>query len=369
MGFGLGRNTPVKLSFNRANFEALIERHGQYVRWRVARYCACVTENNRPDIHCALCGGSGEVYGFQKEFAVSFRLPFRDRIAVLPNEYADAEVKRVWDWKNRTYEFFQKENIIILNGNISGGDVLEVEVVKSLIGKTDAVLKKAGANLYRADEIETEPVEYEGGCFLRNPLDIVGIERVTDALGAEYQPIGFRQNSVVIESGEETLYGKGVAYAMPVKIAILSQELSKEDFNVVEAVQGDAVCTFPYYLNIAANDIITVLSGAETMKTVFRHSAFDTLPQFFIEDIISLESVGGKFESGVDFVLSGTNAIEWINPPEMGAALSAAFRYYPTYRVAKELPMLRTSENQRLPRKAVLKLFTGFMENRSLQWQ
>jgi hypothetical protein len=42
--------------------------------------------------------------------------------------------------------------------------------------------------------------------------------------------------------------------------------------------------------------------------------------------------------------------------------MSITYRYYPTYRIAKDIPMLRTSEDQRIPRKVVLKLFAAFGE-------
>ena len=42
-----------------------------------------------------------------------------------------------------------------------------------------------------------------------------------------------------------------------------------------------------------------------------------------------------------------------------GAYRSLVYRYYPTYRVAKNIPTLRASEDQRIPRKAILKHFAA----------
>lgn len=42
MGVGLGKNSAVVLSLGKENYEALIERHGQWIRWRVATKCSCV---------------------------------------------------------------------------------------------------------------------------------------------------------------------------------------------------------------------------------------------------------------------------------------------------------------------------------------
>ena len=55
---GLGKNSPVILTLGKENYEALIDRHGQWVRWRVATKCPCATKGS-PDIHCRICGGRG----------------------------------------------------------------------------------------------------------------------------------------------------------------------------------------------------------------------------------------------------------------------------------------------------------------------
>lgn len=67
MGVGLGRNSPVVLTLGKDNYEALIDRHGQWIRWRSASKCSCVTlPSMQPDIHCKICGGRGYTYSFQK---------------------------------------------------------------------------------------------------------------------------------------------------------------------------------------------------------------------------------------------------------------------------------------------------------------
>jgi hypothetical protein len=46
--------------------------------------------------------------------------------------------------------------------------------------------------------------------------------------------------------------------------------------------------------------------------------------------------------------------------------MSVTYRYHPTYRVAENIPMLRTSEDQRIPRKVPLKLFAAFGEKKGV---
>ena len=62
MSVGLGRNSPIVLSLGKDNYEALIDRHGQWLRWRIAEKCSCVKGMTmQPDIHCPFCAGRGGI--------------------------------------------------------------------------------------------------------------------------------------------------------------------------------------------------------------------------------------------------------------------------------------------------------------------
>jgi hypothetical protein len=157
-----------------------------------------------------------------------------------------------------------------------------------------------------------------------------------------------------------------VAYILPFRFLVLSQNFNKADRNLIIAHQGEAVCTYPYSFDVAENDCITVLSGSMTAKAVIpkRDGAFDTIPEFFVSEVSRLETAARIYQAGADFVLTGANRIRRLgeNKPETGAYMSLVYRYYPTYRVAENIPMLRTSEDQRIPRKAILKHFAAFGE-------
>jgi hypothetical protein len=106
-------------------------------------------------------------------------------------------------------------------------------------------------------------------------------------------------------------------------------------------------------------------------KIVLNHISDETddvIPEFFVAKIDSLETQTGEYREGVDFIIAGTNQIHWLgeNRPEAGAVMAISYQYRPTYRVAKNIPMLRTSEDQHIPRKVVLKLFAAFQESRRL---
>ncbi|MDR0637913.1 MAG: hypothetical protein LBG27_03250, partial [Spirochaetaceae bacterium] len=94
----------------------------------------------------------------------------------------------------------------------------------------------------------------------------------------------------------------------------------------------------------------------------------DIIPEFFVSKVDSLETQGGEYREGADFILAGTNRLHWTgeNRPEAGAYMSICYQYRPTYRVAKNIPQLRTGEDQRLPRKVILQSFAAFQESRGV---
>jgi hypothetical protein len=370
MGYGLGKRSPVILSQSRDNFEALIDRHGQWCRWRVAKKCTCVTGRNQPDIHCEKCGGSGDIYDYQKDYTEAFQLTVRNNILELPAENVNCEVLKIADSLGNEYQFAKSGQYLEitcgprhLNQNEIVNAVIRDTVVKHL---DSVVLECIGNGYYRVPGIETPPSRI-AGVYYKSPGDVIKAEKVEDNEGEEVEVTGYRQNMIQVNSEAETLTAYGVDFILPSKFVVLSQNLNKADLQIVNTYNGDAVCTFPYNMNVSENDILTVLSGTMTNKIVIardEEEGDDLIPEFFVATVNSLETQEGEYREGQDFILVGTNRIHWIGDrkPETGAAMSLIFEYYPTYRVAKNIPQLRTSENQRIPKKVVLKLYSAFGE-------
>jgi hypothetical protein len=121
--------------------------------------------------------------------------------------------------------------------------------------------------------------------------------------------------------------------------------------------------------NVGLGDVITILSGAMPGKILLAHVSGETddiIPEFFIAKVDSLETQDAEYREGTDFIIAGTNRLHWIgeNKPEDGAVMAINYQYRPTYRVAKNIPQLRTSEDQRLPRKVILQSFAAFQESK-----
>ena len=367
MGYGLGKNTPIVLSLAKGNFEALIERHGQWLRWRNAKKCPCITTDNRLDIHCPKCGGSGDIFDYQREYEDIFRAAVRDNIIPMPEGYSDSEILMVYDSKGRKYEYSRCDDFIqITDAVIPNNELVDVRIrvptVKSL---ESAVLEKVGGGYYRVPGMSVEPSPLEG-VFYQATGDVLFIAELKDNEDKPVNVLGYRRDMVLTDSAAETITAAGIKYIMPFRFVVLSQSFSKSDLALVNAHNGDAICTYPYIYNVSENDVLTVLSGAMTHKITIEkrgNNIDDTITEFFISQIDSIETKTGAFKEGADFILVGTNKIHWIgNQPEAGTIMSITYRYYPTYRVAKEIPTLRSSEDQRMPHKVVLKLYAAFSE-------
>jgi hypothetical protein len=293
----------------------------------------------------------------------------------LPAENAGCEILKAYDSKGGEFSFSQAGCFVEITGGsreIKRNEIIELLIRQPAVKRINrAVLEKTGNGFYRVCGAET-PQSKQEGVYYKAPGDVLNAERVENADGEPVEIKGYRQNMIRVESEEETLAAYGVDYILPHKFVILSQVLSKADEQLLNVHNGEAVCTFPYMFDVSENDCITVLSGTMTAKALIAKSdgeQDDVIPEFFVASVESLETKTKVYREGADFVLTGTNRICWIctDKPEAGTAMSLVYKYHPTYRVAKNLPMLRTSEDQRMPRKVILRLFSAFAESRRLQ--
>lgn len=114
--------------------------------------------------------------------------------------------------------------------------------------------------------------------------------------------------------------------------------------------KGDAVLTFPYAYDVSNDDVITVLSGTYTQKSIVskKDADYDVIPAYFVDEAIKCIGNEREYNAGTDFILCGANYLKWIcaDCPEDGEAYSITYRVFPTYKVVKEIPQIRTSENQ-----------------------
>ena len=398
MGQGLGKNSPVILTLTRENYEALIDRHGQWMRWRVGLKCPCSTKG-QPDIHCTKCGGLGWVYTWQEAKTINETVMCSDTsgIVEVSSDYEECELVKVYDTDGNTYTDAVKQGCYVILGATPEKGAYVTVVMRQTELKTleTAECEKLGAGYYRVEGLRKSRSDIDG-LYHDVPCDIEAIEAITDAAGNVYEAVEFRQDCFYIEpltetttttddEGNETettseieitepVTAAGVSYLEPALFVLLSQNLNETDAQALEAVGGDAVLTFPYNCDVAEGDVLTVLSGSFTQKAVIKRkvdTAFDVIEAYFVDEITRCFSSDREYTTGEDFLLLGANRIKWLaeDAPEEGENYSVVYKVCPTYRVLQNIPQIRTSENQRMPKKAVVKLLASYAENRKLNRQ
>jgi hypothetical protein len=374
LGWGLGKNSPIVLSLGRGNYEAMLERHGQNVRWRVSKKCTCVTGANRPDPRCKKCGGSGEIYDYQKFYTDTIRVRCDRGIVELPQENMNCEILKIYDANGIEYESCQMGQYLkpfsptkkLLNGEVV--EIVYRQPMEEFIEQVE--LEHIGNGYYRVPGVLSDMSKLEGVDY-RASGDIVDMEAVFDSNANEIDILEYRIDTVRLkdEEAQGPITAIGVKYIKPFKFFVLSQNFNEEDAKFIALHEGDAISTFPCRFDVSEGDVITVLSGTNTKKVVLKHKGVrsdDTLMDFFIHKVVYLATDNREYTDGNDFIIVGANKIHWIcaDPPEPDTNMSITYQYLPTYKVHKFVPMLRTSEDQRIPKKVVLKLFSGFNESR-----
>lgn len=390
MGQGLGKNSPVVLSLGKENYEALIDRHGQWVRWRVTNKCPCVNPNtSQPNPSCPKCAGLGVTYTYQKNKIVTQTAMVKDTSGIIDvdSEYADCPLIKVYDNSGNVYENAVKTGTyVLLNATPTKGVYVTVVMTDTILKTLEsAECESVGDGYYRVKGIQSSKTSIDG-LYHTAPGDIESIGTITDAAGLTYTAEELREDMFFIEPHTETVDGaektiaitepvtvKTVAYIPPFTFALLNQNLEKSDERIMNDSNGDAVLTFPYTYDVTNDDVVTVLSGTYTKKSVItrKSSKYDVIPAYFVDKVVSCIGTSREYVSDTDFILVGTNRIKWIcdDCPEEDEAYSITYRVFPTYRVLKNIPQLRTSENQRMPKKAIVKLFDTYGEARGVNKQ
>lgn len=394
MGQGLGLNSPVQLLLGKENYEALIVRHGQWVRWRVATKCPCVHENSmQPDIHCPKCAGLGLTYGYQDKATVTQTIMVKDvsGIIQIDKQYEKCPMIRCYDNSGIDYPDAQKQgNFIILNSaNLPNkGVYITVVMTQDILQSLEnATLKHIGNNWYRVEGLRVGRPSTQG-LYHTVPSDIETISQIKDDEGNEFIAAEIRQDCVYIpsvtvnkedEQGQtvetqihpkENLTATQVEFIPPFTFVILNQNLSKSDAQIMQECNGDAVLTFSYAHDVSNDDVITVLSGTYTAKSVItkKEAEYDVIPAYFVDKILCCVGKGREYIANIDFILCGTNYIKWLcqDCPDDGEGYSITYRVFPTYKVVKSIPQIRTSENQQMPKKAIIKLYDTYGEARGV---
>jgi hypothetical protein len=366
---GIGRNSPIPITTDPQKFEGLIIRHGQWVRWSVARKCTCILENNRPNPRCTICRGTGWKYSFQ-------------------DTEDDLEVEGVAVDATTIEMPYSVKEMDVLSVRLPAGGAVQVVGVYGKWIKVSGVSLSRTQTVYvalrkpRAKPIPADTAVYRGSgiirvegtdnenAWMKVPFDITKIDSVRRSNGSRLTVLSWSLNKIMIDTAaNEPAIGERLIidaeYMPPYKIAILNQNLSESERNFLQTVGGDSVAIFPFAYKVSEQDTITVWASSQVRKRVLRKTDDDieTLPDLFVSEVLQLSTSSRVYEEGVDYVLWDRNAIRWLIPegerPAADSYYSVEYMANATYRVIQQMPNIRSAENKRFPSRVAVKLEAG----------
>ncbi len=360
-GYGLGKNSPVTIAIGKENYEGLISRHGQRVRWLQAVQCPCLQLNNRVDIQCPICGGEGWRYRFQQSIEERVSAPMvEDNLVEFPAAYESQAIISVTNYAGiecPVAERYDQYARLSSEYAIHRGERVEVLFRKTLF----RTLGMASA-IYKGDGRFFLPAVGTG--------DITAVEMLRNVTsGISYPIVSFRKDSVLatVETAPDhdaVFEATGVEILDPPTFVVVGQQHREADAKFLEGVNGDASMTFPQAYMVGESDVVTLLSAHQVGKCLLtRGTGMDVIPEFYISSVDYIESGSTTYVQGVDFELWGDNRIRWLSggaKPALGAPMFIFYQACPTYRVIKDFPTIRSSENQELPRRVALKLLSTY---------
>lgn len=366
---GLDRTSPIPLESDPRKYEGLILRHGQWVRWSIAKKCTCVLANNRPDPRCTRCRGSGWRYSFQEtEEDIKIQANAVDiNLVEAPYDVNTSAITDVSDAAGRSYpiEGAYGRWVKVQGTPFQGRELVYLSVIKP---RAKTLEGEIGTYLGHGI-VQLDGNEYQNP-WATVPYDIVSVGYVKDGAGQSYTVLDSAVNQIKIDDSiAEPVVGEKinsyVSYMPPARIAVINQNLSQWDRIQLQEIGGDAMAVFPFAYKVSEMDTITLWTGAQVRKKVLRKAIgdVDILPDLFVSRILSLEDADKTYTEGVDFIRWDRNTLRWIVDevfrPAEGKNYSIEYMANVTYRVMQQMPNVRSSEDKRFPSRVALKMEAG----------
>lgn len=348
---GLGEITPIKLQLNRANFNALISRHSQPIRWLQSEKCPCIGDNQKVDENCPFCNGIGETY---TEPTQSYRVetvtaPI-DGIIELPG------VIWVRDAAGNTLTFTDGDCVAYVPDATKGYSYI-VKYTEDVSQTGSGIAQYVASALYSIDiptQIDFGSVQ---GSLLSVSASIDGTPVIVESI--------FRNMFTLSRPyPEASQVDVEYTYLNPFEFVLIHNNYSKSDQKYLDEVSGDGLLIFPQRWDVNVGDLVIALNSTETKKLIYKSTGdVDNLPSFYLDRIMSAYLIRDEerieFTPYTDFTPYKRNSIIWIGEkPEEGEQVSITYNYKTVYRVLGDVPDPRTSEDNRFPRKVAIKLYT-----------
>lgn len=352
---GLTANSPIKLQLSRENFNAFIERHAQPIRWLSSSKCPCITSTNKVDPNCPICNGNGKTYSTQTESTKVETLT-----ASIDGVIEASGITLVRDFQGNEYTVTSESCGISYVTGVVKGYQYQVMYEESVKLSGTGTAEFVDTQLYKIDLPNTVIFGTVQGTLLSVTAEYSGGSLTVINLFRNF----FEISDTILETDTVTV---SYEYVNPFNFALINNNFTKELQKYLTDKNGDGIMIFPQRWNVDSDDIVIALNSTQLHKEVVRSTGnIDTLPNFYLYDLKSSYSIRSnvkhEFVPYTDYVLYKNNQIKWIssNKPDPGEQVSFTYAYNTVYRVVQDQPDPRTSEDNRFPRKVVLKLMAGF---------
>ena len=364
--FKIGDTVPINL--DRGNQEQLILRHGQFVRWLKGQICPNITSTNQHDPKCTLCR-NGYIYYAPDRIKVYNEVVFHRGYMAQTTRKKVIEVDRIESTtaqgnKKFTFEKLVEDDVFRFDGPfITDSEPLSVDYwydPRLVFSSCDKHFN--GVDIVVGDLVTKVPA---GGDVEHNIVSVTKLRNVSKQIDITFST--FARNVVFINSGQnistdDFILVEGTVLE-PFTFAVLGQDQKRDRHKEFIQAEGVATLVTAYEFVLGEPDIITPLLAEQTINEVIERGTTDK-DQFNVFEATEILRVTGKtgtiFKVNIDYKLFGQNQIQWLgsgSEPTEGDSYSVILKYRPSYTIFTDRSMIRTSENERFPRKVGLKLY------------
>jgi hypothetical protein len=366
--------------FNPTEMSEIIERHGQWVRWRKAKPCPNRTEAGQHPMICNVCHGRGEIYEFQRH-----QMVYGERSPHGVKSVFAGEEDLVRTWKS---PISRVERVVRYIHEKQGGSKIipiishttEVIRIGEIPGETGYPLSHE--QIYVDYEIDTwmektEAINIQQGQIIvktesQMPMEslksnsfsvtheITGIIAISGSMS--YQVQGYTGNTIYLLSPamSDDILLIHYTYAFPYKFFIepIGPDFRNDLAWPIQAGDAIGICSQEY--EIGQGDIVVSLTQINRVSEIMTRGSgrIDQLPYYDIDSISGDIYSDDKtvFVKGIDFDLYDYNKIIWKTPgPSAGSKYSLSVNERIAYRVYNQNPEINSNENKRLPKRLHLR--------------
>lgn len=350
----------------REAFENTILQFAQYVRWLKSNKCSCQKDDiGRPDPNCQYCSGKGFYYTFPSDLRIYNEQAYVSGDRELTVDYST--IKEILSVRRK------------INGNWYSLDVDSFSGTKININECEDFRKYYP---FYVDYIFDPYIEFEttgtyqgeGNILVSNIEtilnrggtvipDIISVESVKSG-SQSYTVNSFSRNIVNIEySGlniPSTLTVKG-KYINSWLFGVMNIQTKQRYESAYVAQDGDANIVVPNFITAGERDVFTLTMAEDTRMEILGRGAGDKdeLPSFDVSrivKIIEITATGIKvYEQYKDYILWERNKIKWLTDNQPVKLYSVEYLYHPSFVVIPQVPSIRYPQNDRFPRKLVVK--------------